>query len=161
MIYLSSLIEYLRAYIERADAKIKSGLHQEAIADCSKALDNIDSFDKDNLGVLGARAYFLRGQSKRALNDLDGAISDFTKSIDLSDYWMVDTLIARAMARADNGDYSSAIDDYSIAIQLNPSDYHLYIQRSYLRNVIGDSYGKKMDDLLAAEFKDKCNDSEV
>ena len=77
------------------------------------------------------------------MNDLDGAISDFTKSIDLSDHWMVDTLIARAMARADNGDYSSAIDDYSIAIQLNPSDYHIYIQRSYLRNVIGDSYGKK------------------
>ena len=54
--------EYLRAYIERADAKFKSGLHQEAIADCSKALDNIDSFDKDDLGVLGARAYFLRGR---------------------------------------------------------------------------------------------------
>ena len=47
------------------------------------------------------------------------------------------------------------------AISVNPSNFRLYIQRGYLRNITGDLHGKKMDDLLASQLKDKCNDTEV
>ena len=82
-------------------------------------------------------------------------------SIDLDEYWVEEKLVARAMALSANHDYSSAIADYTQAISVNPSNFRLYIQRGYLRNITGDLHGKKTDDLLAAQLKDKCNDTEV
>ena len=80
--------EYLRAYMKRAELKFQSGLPKDAIADCSKVIDSINSYNRDIVGDLEPIAFFIRGQSKSALNDLDGAISDMSSPLILMNIWL-------------------------------------------------------------------------
>ena len=69
-------------------------------------------------------------------------------------------IVARAMALSANHDYSSRLlITPRQSVLILPT--FVYIYSVVLRNITGDLHGKKTDDLLAAQLKDKCNDTEV
>ena len=67
-----------------------------------------------------AESYYIRGLQKCVLKDLQGAIADLNKAID-NDLNYADAYYYRAAIRKELGDKEGFRNDYSKAIQLNPS----------------------------------------
>ena len=66
--------------------------------------------------------YYKRGLRKRQSGDINGAISDYSKAIDI-DPTFFDAFYNRGNAKSFGlRDFSSAISDYTKAIQLNPRE---------------------------------------
>jgi tetratricopeptide (TPR) repeat protein len=81
--------------------------------------------------------YINSGLAKQAKGDLDGAIADFNKAIELapaytSSYWR------RAEAKKHKGDFDGAIADYTKAIELVPAYHGYYHFRGRVRQAKGD-----------------------
>jgi len=66
--------------------------------------------------------YYTRGVAKSDTRDLDGAIADFTKAIEIKpDY--EDAYNARGNAKRSKGDWDGAKADYTKAIQLKTNPH--------------------------------------
>jgi len=67
-----------------------------------------------------AQSYLEYGQEKMRLKDVNGAISDFTKAININPNFEI-AIMNRAVARMAQGNWSLAIPDCDKAIDLNSS----------------------------------------
>lgn len=77
-----------------------------------------------------AQADYYRGAAKYAKGDMDGAIADHTKAIELKpDYSMA--YIYRAAAKQAKGDLDGAIADCSKAIEFEPHSAGAYNNRGW------------------------------
>lgn len=76
-----------------------------------------------------ARGYLGRGRSRWRLNQLDGAIADFSKVIELDPKSSV-AYNNRGLAYHDQGKHQQALADYSMAIELNPKGHIHYFNRA-------------------------------
>ena len=84
-----------------------------------------------------AEEYFNRGNAKSDLEDYDGAISDYTKVIELiPDY--ADAYYNRGFAKASLDDNIGAISDFTKVIELNPDDADAYYNRGLANGVLID-----------------------
>ena len=122
-----------------------------------------------------AISLYKHGTSKLNKNDLDGAIQDFTKAIELSSRFgpakadqgsrfgndltteaeaanitVVDPLTAnaysnRGVARMRKGDFEGAIQDFGRAIRIRPNLAEPYLNRCAARRAIGDQAGALAD----------------
>src|SRR6266513_6475299 len=78
-----------------------------------------------------AAGYLSRGNARWRKGNLDGAISDFTKAIEL-DPNSADAYYSRCAVRQTQNDVEDAIADYSKAIELNPTLADAYLNRGIL-----------------------------
>jgi len=98
-------------YCNRGMRKIKLGRDEDAIGDCSKAIE----LDPSN-----ASAYIARGYAKLRLERHEDAIEDFDRAIEL-DPFDCSAYSNRGFARQELGRLEEAIEDYDGAIGLDPN----------------------------------------
>ena len=112
------------AYTNRGNANVLLGRYQQAIEDCTKALQIKPDY---------SYAYFNRGFAYGKLGQYQRAIEDLTRGIRLkpddgSGYFN------RGNAYGKLGQYQRAIEDYNLGIRLKPDKAEGYANR-------GDAYG--------------------
>src|SRR5678816_2277990 len=98
-------------YLKLGTAELEAGNLETALAHFERAIE----LDR-NYGA----AYFSRGLVRKRQRDFDGAISDFTRSIELKP--MAEAYLNRGATLRDKGESDGAIVDYNKAIELKP-DY--------------------------------------
>jgi tetratricopeptide (TPR) repeat protein/serine/threonine protein kinase len=87
-----------------------------------------------------ATAYIIRGLERYQKKDLDGAIEDFDRAIQI-DATDARVYNARATARQARGDLDGAIEDYDRAIQIDPRNALVYNDRGNVRKAKGNLEG--------------------
>ena len=95
--------------------------------------------------------YKQRGNAKYNKGDLDGAILDWDKAIELNPKY-ADAYYNRGIAKSDKGDLDGAILDYDKAIELNPKFALAYYNRGLAKKDKGDLDGSKKDIIRAREL---------
>jgi tetratricopeptide (TPR) repeat protein len=114
----TKMSDYLRMHDQAIkyynEAKKYSGYgnRREAIKNYTMAINTYPSEDKHQK----SKAYFNRGLNKRYLEDLHGAINDYSEAINLShDYYKAYN--NRGVAKLMLEQYSSAIEDFTMTIK--------------------------------------------
>ena len=96
---------------------------------------------------------FFRGDIKFSLNELNGAINDFDKCIEIKDciagsfrdFNLKTCYFYRGGAKLNLDDYRGAIADFSKAITLSPNDESFYFSRGVAKYNLGDFIGAIAD----------------
>lgn len=101
-----------------------------------------------------AGRYHWRGLARQARGDLDGAIADYTKSLELNPRFD-GAYMNRGLARQAKGDLDGAIEDFGRAIAINPKLDAAYLNRANARQTRGDSAGAFRDYDKAIEVNPK------
>jgi len=104
---------------------------------------------KSNLNT--AEEYFYRGYDKSNKGDYNGAISDYTKAIEINPNF-ADAYYNRGSSKNDLKDYYGAVSDYTKAIEINPNYGEAYSNRGIGKNVLKDYYGAISDYTKAIEI---------
>jgi tetratricopeptide (TPR) repeat protein len=99
-----------------------------------------------------ADEFFKSGAAKQASGDLDGAIADYTKAIELKPN-LEGAYVNRGNAKQAKGDIDGAITDYNAAIELKPGDPLAYYNRGIGKRAKGDLDGAVADYNKAIELK--------
>ena len=99
-----------------------------------------------------ADAYNLLGQVKRTRGDLDGALADFNKAIELKPD-MAATWNNRGLVKQTKGDQAGALADFSRAIVLKPDLAVAYNNRGEVKRARGDLDAALADYNQAIELK--------
>ena len=97
--------------------------------------------------------YYNRGIKKYDRGDYYGAISDYTKAIEINPR-DADAYYNRALAKDDLKDIYGAIADYTKSIEISPAA-DAYLNRSLLKEEIGDLYGACFDAKKAINLGDR------
>ena len=115
--------------------------------------ENIDAISNLNMAIKinpnYAEAYSLRGLVKSFLGDKYGAISDYSKAIELG---KLDCYTSRANIKRSLGDLNGAFLDYDKAIDFNQNDWFAFTKRAYLKEEVGDFKGALDDYTKAIEI---------
>lgn len=83
---------------------------------------------------------FNRGETKKAGNKLDAAITEFNKAMEINpDFYQA--AISRGGARFLKYDFQGALGDYDLAIQIIEKLTQTFSTRSEIKNVLGDTQG--------------------
>ena len=101
-----------------------------------------------------ANAYNERGIAKGVKGDIDGAIADFTRAIELYPKYST-AYTNRGLARKNKGDLDGAIADCTRAIELDPKDAGAYGNRGIAKQAQGDLNGAIADYTRAIELDPK------
>ncbi len=107
------------AYNNRCLAYIEIGRYQDAVNDCTVAID----LDADE-----PTAYFNRGIAHIRLDQFEHAVADFDRTIAISPT-MAGAYLNRGIANANLGAREDAIRDYDAAIRLDPRNPMALINR--------------------------------
>ena len=94
--------------------------------------------------------YFDSGFDKGNKGDYYGAISDFTKALEINS--SVGAYYNRGWNKAKLKDYYGAISDYSKAIKINPNKEEAYLNRGFAKHNLKDYYGAVSDYTKAIEI---------
>ena len=99
-------------------------------------------------------AYFSRGDAKLRKGELEGAIADYDRALELEPknsyvYW------SRGIAKHDKGDLEGSIADYDRAIEIYPKEGDFYFSRGIAKEDKGDSEGAMSDYDRAIEIQPK------
>ncbi len=103
---------------------------------------------------ISALNFFNDGSKKGKAGDYEGAIKDFTRSLDYSKN--ASTYVKRGNAYLMMGNYGAAINDATEALRMQGSFLMAYFVRGIARYETGDSKGAK-DDLYFFLDKDRTN----
>ena len=133
-------------FFNRAQDKFEVANYEEAILDYNKAL----KLSPTEICLV----YSMRGNAKRNLGDLDGAISDQNKALGFDPLY-IDGYFNRSSAKLKKGDFIGAIDDYTKVIQIHPNDSDAFFNRAYVKNKVGDMKGACEDWKKAADLGDE------
>ncbi len=101
-----------------------------------------------------ATAYYRSGIAKGAKGDLDGAIADFNKAIELNSRY-ARAYDGRGIAKWGKGDLNGAIADYDRTIELDPNDAYAHDNRGVAKQAKGDLDGALADYNRAVELNPK------
>ena len=95
---------------------------------------------------------FERGNRRQESGDYDGALSDFTRIIEINPR-NASAYINRGNAKASLGDYQGAVLDHNKAIEINPRDDTSYYNRGTVKaRFLQDYYGAISDFSKAIEI---------
>ena len=123
------------AYFNRGNANIRTGRHDNAIADYSEAL-KLEPTDAD--------IYNNRGNALRRKGQYDRAIADYNEAIKLAPN-DPDPVNGRGNAYFNKGDRERALEDFNRAIKLDPDTVQAYFNRARVREDKGDLYAALTD----------------
>ena len=117
----------------------------------NKALgkEQVSYEEKSNLNT--AEEYFYRGYDKSDKGDYYGAISDFTKAIEINPN-LANAYFTRGNAKYNLKDYNGAIADFTKAIEINPNFAKAYYNRGNSKSDLKDYYGAISDFTKAIEI---------
>ena len=153
-------VRLAEAYNGRGVAKFRLGRHQEAIEDCTKAIDFCSEVIR--LDPKNATAWNYRGFAKVSLSRHQEAIEDCTKAIEINppDKNVLSSAYNnRGAAKYGLGRHEEAITDCTKAIDLKPADKsrlaEAYNDRSAAKNEIRDHQGAIEDSTKAIELNPK------
>ena len=131
--------------------KLISEDYYGAIKEFTKFINRYPS----NINFSGA--YYNRGLSKRKLGDNYGAISDYSKAIEINPRYSK-AYMNRGNAKSALEDYYGAISDYSKAIKIkanDPNDVLAYANRGIAKQRISDMKGACSDWRMASSLGDE------
>ncbi len=143
-IFLASIPSMKQANdFERAKSLLNNGLAYYSQKDTKGKEAIKEAIDYYNEGIKikpdYAEIYNNRGNAKRSLGDIQGAINDYDKAISLkSDYETYYFYYNRGLAKSDLNDWQGAISDYNEAILLNPNLSLAYNNRGNAKSKSGD-----------------------
>lgn len=83
-----------------------------------------------------AAQYYQSGLARKAKGDLDGAIADYSKAIEINPRY-AEAFVNRGVARKTKGDLRGAIADYDKALAINPGLKEAYNNRGLARQLQG------------------------
>ena len=95
--------------------------------------------------------YYNRGYDKGERGDHYGAISDYTKAIEINPN-NGNAFYNRGWSKDEIGDFYGAIFDYTKAIEINPNDDDAYYNRGNAKEDLEDYYGAISDYIKAIEI---------
>ena len=95
--------------------------------------------------------YNNRGVDRQNAGDLDGAIADYTKAIEIDPRYR-DAYNNRGTSRATKGDLDGAIADYTKGLEIDPHSAMAYYGRGVVRQAKGDLDGAIADYNRAVEI---------
>ncbi|NJN90403.1 MAG: tetratricopeptide repeat protein [Leptolyngbyaceae cyanobacterium SL_5_14] len=111
--------ENLENRISRADLLIRADHPSRAVEDVEIYLQ----IDQSSL------AYEIRGRARKALNDLDNAIEDYSESLRLEPK-SISARIGRAQLYQRVGQFSKALEDYTYLVNNNPDNTDFLFMRA-------------------------------
>jgi tetratricopeptide (TPR) repeat protein len=94
-----------------------------------------------------SKAYNNRGNAKSKLKDYYGAITDYTKAIELKPDYAI-AYFHKGSNKFDLKDYDGAIADFNKAIELDPQFAMSYAMRGVAKNMSGKAF--------CSDFKKSC-----
>jgi len=179
------LVQSSKFYAYRGSAYYKLGDFQQAIWDCSKAIqlnpeetmaynyrgsvfymkreyDNaLEDFNKAIvLDSQNDLAYIMRGKINNVRSQYDKAIEDLSKAISINpkeDY----AYVIRGMVYYKKGQHKRAIEDFSKAISMNPKKVSAYDNRGYVYLDLG-KYQQAINDFQKTiQLDEKCFDAHI
>lgn len=122
-------------FIQKARLDLTEGRYKESLSELNTAIAaRPDNFE----------GYFLRGLAKYSLDDLQGAIFDFDKTLEIHPMY-VRALQYRAICYDKQDDSKKALDDLNRANQLDPFDADVLFTRGITYLHLGD-YAKAIAD---------------
>ena len=133
-------------FIQKARLDLTEGKFKESISELNTAI----AAKPDNF-----EGYFLRGLAKYSLDDLQGAINDFDKALEIHPMY-VRALQYRAVCYDKQNEFTKALADLNRAINLDPFDTDVLFSRGVTYLHLGD-YGKAIADydmMLSIERND-------
>lgn len=104
------------------------------------------------------RAYYLRGISHLKLGELDQAVEDYTKVIEL-DPENLRAYYDRGIANTQLGNYEQAVADYDRASELAPNEETIYLNRGIAKMRQGKLQDAITDYTQALEFDPELGDA--
>jgi tetratricopeptide (TPR) repeat protein len=116
-----------------------------------KATNNNKPIYSNNSTERTAEDYFYSGYSKANLKDYNGAITDYTKAIELNPN-LTQAYYNRGHSKINLKDYNGAIADFTKAIELNPNNADAYSNRGTSKADLKDYYGAIADYTKAIEL---------
>ena len=143
---LNKKIRNYEYFFNRAQDKFEVANYKEAILDYNKALE----LSPTEICLV----YSMRGNAKRNLGDLDGAISDQNKALDFDPLY-ADGYFNRGSAKYKMGDFDGAIEDYTQVIKISPKDSDAFFNRANVKKEIGDIKSACEDWKKAANLGDE------
>jgi tetratricopeptide (TPR) repeat protein len=121
-------------YLKLGTTQLEAGNLETALDHFQRAIE----LDR-NFGA----AYFSRGLVRKRQRDYDGAISDFTRSIELKP--MPEAYLNRGATLKDKGNSDAAMIDYNKALEINSTDVDAHYERGILRGANKDLDGALAD----------------
>ena len=108
----------------------------------------------DKLYAESADYYFDRARKKSDSGDFYGAMSDYTKAIEINPYY-AEAFYNRGNRKRDVGDKYGAMSDYTKAIEIDPFFSLAYVARSIEKEKLGDLIGacKDAKNAVSTELK--------
>ena len=91
-----------------------------------------------------AQGYVDRGNARGNFGDVNGAIADYGRAIEL-DPKSVGAYYNRGLGKRDKRDFDGAIADFNHAIELKPGDHEFYNERGIAKRAKGDNDGAIAD----------------
>jgi tetratricopeptide (TPR) repeat protein len=152
--------DFAGAYGSRGAAKMSKFDFDGAISDFNKAiaLKPDDNYFKNELWFAKNEStnskpvlYLHRGKVKKLGNNLDGAIADYSKAIELKPDF-AEAYFSRGFAKKDKGDLDGAITDYTKAIELKPNYALAYNNRGWCEFLKNDFSGATNDATRAIQI---------
>ncbi|MBI4617672.1 MAG: tetratricopeptide repeat protein [Planctomycetes bacterium] len=99
----------------------------------------------------GATDHLRRGRILAAQGDLDGAIAEYGRAIEL-DPRLVKAYLGRGAARQEKGDFEGALEDQDRAVELAPQEAAAFNNRGMAKLALGDLEGAILDYTRAIEL---------
>ena len=84
-----------------------------------------------------AKNFFTSAEVKFSNNDYKGAITDYTKAIELNPKF-AEAYNSRAAAKFSAGEKQGSLDDYTKSIGINPKSAETYSNRGNVKSEMGD-----------------------
>jgi tetratricopeptide (TPR) repeat protein len=109
----------------------------------------------DAIAQTTARDYCNRGVAREKKGDLDGALADYTRAIELNPHDAT-PYNNRGLVKVAKGDLDGALADYDRALQIRPRNFETHDNRGVVRQKKGDLDGALTDYNIAIKLWWKC-----
>lgn len=124
------------AYFLRGLAKFFKKQYDEALSDFNVVIERLPS--------IVYQAYYFRGNVYQEQGDIDQAIADYKKTIQINPNFteahnaLASALDSRGLTYLEKGDFDKAISDYTEAIKIIPNEISYYKSRGFAYDQKGD-----------------------